>query len=62
MKYTVDGLTGNTFDSHRLVAFAGRQGAAVQDRLVEQLFRSYFEEVTSLTKIVLMCSASIAPQ
>lgn len=44
VKYTVDGLTGNTFDSHRLVAFAGRQGAAVQDRLVEQLFRSYFEE------------------
>ena len=45
VKYTVEGLTGNTFDSHRLIAFAGRQGADVQDRLVEQLFRAYFEQV-----------------
>lgn len=42
---TVEGLTGNTFDSHRLVAFAGHQGAAVQDRLVESIFKLYFEKV-----------------
>ena len=45
VKYTVEGLTGNTFDSHRLVAFAGRQGADVQDKTVEAIFRLYFEEV-----------------
>lgn len=48
VKYTIEGLTGNTFDSHRLIAFAGRQGVDVQDSLVEQLFRSYFEQVSRL--------------
>ncbi|KAK9796334.1 hypothetical protein WJX73_007000 [Symbiochloris irregularis] len=44
INYTVEGLTGNTFDSHRLVAFAGHQGPAVQDKLVEAIFKLYFEK------------------
>ena len=34
--------TPNTVDSHRLIAFAGQQGA--QDGVVEALFRRYFEQ------------------
>ncbi len=45
LDYTMDGLTGNTLNSHRLIAFAGQQGVDVQDRVVEQVFKAYFTEV-----------------
>ncbi len=48
LNYTMEGKTGNTLNSHRLIAFAGRQGPDVQDRVVEQLFRAYFTEVVAL--------------
>ncbi|BDA43706.1 Uncharacterized protein YwbO [Coccomyxa sp. Obi] len=44
LNYTMEGKTGNTLNSHRLIAFAGRQGPDVQDRVVEHLFRAYFTE------------------
>ncbi len=44
----MDGLTGNTLDSHRLIAYAGRQGYDVQDKVVEELFKAYFTEVSPL--------------
>ena len=44
LDFTMDGLTGNTLNSHRLIAYAGRQGYDVQDRLVEELFKAYFTE------------------
>lgn len=40
------GLTGNTLDSHRLIAFAGQQGLEKQDALVEELFLNYFTQQT----------------
>ena len=43
--YTLNGKTGHTLNSHRLIALAGRQGTEVQDRMVNSLFRAYFEEV-----------------
>eukprot|EP00884_Botryococcus_braunii_P005992 jgi/Botrbrau1/15394/Bobra.43_2s0022.1 len=43
-EYSMDGLTGNTFNSHRLIAFAGQQGSAVQNRLVEELFKAHFTQ------------------
>jgi predicted DsbA family dithiol-disulfide isomerase len=36
------GRTPNTFDAHRLIALAGREG--VQEPVVEALFRAYFTE------------------
>ena len=45
MQYNMDGLTGNTLDSHRLIAHAGDQGPEKQDALVEGLFKAYFTEV-----------------
>jgi predicted DsbA family dithiol-disulfide isomerase len=43
---TADGVTGNTFDAHRLVHLAGDRGR--QDETVERLFRAYFTEQRSL--------------
>lgn len=45
LSYSMDGLTGNTFNSHRLIAFASRQGPEAQDRVVEELFKAYFTQV-----------------
>lgn len=36
------GRTPNTFDAHRLVWLAGREGPQTQDAVVEGLFRGYF--------------------
>lgn len=41
----MEGQTGNTLNSHRLIALAGQQGLDKQDKLVELLFRAYFTEV-----------------
>lgn len=43
--YTMDGLTGNTYNSHRLIAYAAEQGLDVQDKVVEELFKAYFTQV-----------------
>ncbi len=43
---TAEGLTGNTFDAHRLVHLARERG--VQDAAVERFFRAYFTEQRSL--------------
>ncbi|XP_071707786.1 uncharacterized protein [Rutidosis leptorrhynchoides] len=42
MTYDVDGLTGSSLDSHRLILFAGKQGLDKQNNLVEELFNGYF--------------------
>mmetsp|Transcript_69335 Transcript_69335/g.181698 ORF Transcript_69335/g.181698 Transcript_69335/m.181698 type:complete len:183 (+) Transcript_69335:188-736(+) len=42
INFSYGGNTGNTFDSHRLISLAAKQGR--QDALVEELFRNYFEE------------------
>ena len=49
LEYNMDGLTGNSLNSHRLIAYAGQQGKDVQDRVVEQLFKAYFTEVYLLS-------------
>jgi predicted DsbA family dithiol-disulfide isomerase len=41
-----DGVTGNTFDAHRLLHLAGERG--LQDAVVERFFRAYFSERRSL--------------
>ena len=43
---TADGLTGNTFDAHRLIHLA--RGRGRQDETVERFFRAYFTEQRSL--------------
>lgn len=41
----MDGKTGNTLTSHRLIAHAAKQGPEKQNALVEELFKAYFVEV-----------------
>ena len=41
----MEGQTGSTLNSHRLIALAGQQGLDKQDKVVEALFRAYFTEV-----------------
>ena len=47
LEYHLDGgLTGNTFDAHRLLHLARAQG--VQDAMVERLYRAHFTEGRSI--------------
>uniref|UniRef100_A0A5B6ZMM8 DSBA-like thioredoxin domain-containing protein n=1 Tax=Davidia involucrata TaxID=16924 RepID=A0A5B6ZMM8_DAVIN len=44
LEYNISGLTGNTLDSHRIIYFAGQQGADKQHNLVEELSLGYFTQ------------------
>ncbi|KPB01384.1 DsbA family oxidoreductase [Ahrensia marina] len=37
-------VSPNTMDAHRLIAWAGQQGDEQQDRIVELLFKAYFQD------------------
>ncbi len=43
-------ITPNTFDAHRLIHWAGEQDLAVQNGLVDLLFKAYFEDGLNLCK------------
>ncbi|CAO2825276.1 unnamed protein product [Amaranthus hypochondriacus] len=42
LEYNIEGLTGSTLDSHRLIYYAGQQRLDKQHELVEELFLGYF--------------------
>jgi hypothetical protein len=52
VRYSMGGLTGNTFDSHRLIEWAGQKGPEVQHALVAELFNGYFSEVGGLGSLL----------
>ena len=52
----MEGRTGSTLNSHRLIALAGQQGLDKQDKVVEALFRAYFTEVL----VCVCCPSNIA--
>ena len=47
--FTFGGKIGSTRDSHRLILLAQTKGLAMQDRVVERLFQSYFEQNGDIT-------------
>lgn len=47
--FAFGGKTGNTRDSHRLIQLAKTKGPAMQTKVVEELFNSYFEENEDIT-------------
>ena len=49
INFNFGGKTGNTRDSHRLVRLGKTKGPDVQTRVVEELFKSYFEEEGDIT-------------
>lgn len=56
INFSYGGNTGNTYDSHRLISFAAKQGK--QDAIVEELFSNYFEQEKCLSdRRVLLAAA-----
>ncbi|KAL7524555.1 hypothetical protein ACHAXR_000622, partial [Thalassiosira sp. AJA248-18] len=60
VKMEYGGCVGNTLDSHRLIWKAREVGGSeLQDKVVEQLFKAYFEENKSLgdTAVLEQCAS-----
>jgi predicted DsbA family dithiol-disulfide isomerase len=53
------GRTGKTRDSHRLIQLGKTKSAAMQTRIVEQLFRAYFEEEKDITSHEVLLEAGV---
>lgn len=53
------GRTGNTRDSHRLVALGRAKGGEAQTRVVEALFNAYFEEEGDITDRAVLAAAGV---
>jgi predicted DsbA family dithiol-disulfide isomerase len=53
------GRTGNTRDSHRLIQLGKTKGEAVQTRVVEELFKGYFEEERDITSKAFLKAAGV---
>lgn len=53
------GKTGNTRDSHRLIQLAKLKGPETQTRVIEELFRSYFEENGDVTSHDVLRAAAV---
>jgi len=49
INFKFGGKTGSTRDSHRLIQLAKTKGPQVQTRLVEELFKAYFENEQDIT-------------
>ncbi|KAL8793640.1 MAG: hypothetical protein Q9195_003792 [Heterodermia aff. obscurata] len=59
IRFSFGGKTGNTRDSHRLIQLAGTKGADVQEKVVERLFRAYFEEEKDITSREVLRDAAV---
>lgn len=53
------GRTGNTRDSHRLIQLAKTKGPETQTRVVEELFRGYFEQEMDITSHLVLRDAGV---
>ena len=59
IRFSFGGKTGNTRDSHRLIQLAGTKGEDVQVKVVERLFRAYFEEEKDITSREVLKGAAV---
>lgn len=57
--FSFGGKTGNTRDSHRLVVLGESKGPNVQTRVVEELFKTYFEEEGDITSHDVLTKAGV---
>ncbi|KAL8959017.1 MAG: hypothetical protein Q9183_005717 [Haloplaca sp. 2 TL-2023] len=53
------GKTGNTRDSHRVIQLAKTKGEGMQTKVVEELFRAYFEEEKDITSHEVLQAAAV---
>ncbi|KAH8801623.1 thioredoxin-like protein [Xylogone sp. PMI_703] len=59
INFKFGGKTGNTRDSHRLIQLAKTKSPQTETRVVEELFRSYFEEEGDITSQKMLCAAAV---
>ena len=59
INFSFGGKTGNTRDSHRVIEMAGRKGEEVQNRVVEELFKAYFENEQDITNHDVLKAAAV---
>ena len=58
--FSFGGLTGNTRDSHRLIYLAGaKHGVEMQNEVVEQLGKAYFENEGDITDLEMLTAAAV---
>ena len=57
--FSFGGKTGNTRDSHRLVVLGESKGPNAQTRVVEELFKTYFEEEGDITSHDVLTKAGV---
>ena len=60
INFKFGGRTGNTRDSHRLVQLAKTKSTDLQNRVVEQLFRTHFEEEGDITSHAVLVDVGVA--
>ncbi|KAJ3029329.1 UNVERIFIED_CONTAM: hypothetical protein HDU68_012484 [Siphonaria sp. JEL0065] len=60
IQFSYGGTIGNSLDSHRLIRYAGTlpNGSDAQDKLVNALYKSYFEEEKSLADVQVLVDAA----
>ncbi|KAM0813381.1 putative Thioredoxin-like protein [Seiridium cardinale] len=60
INFSFGGRTGHTLNSHRLIQLAGQQGQEVQNKVVGELFKRYFELEQDITDKEMLRSAAEA--
>ncbi|RFU28836.1 hypothetical protein B7463_g7502, partial [Scytalidium lignicola] len=59
INFKFGGKTGNTRDSHRLIQLGKTKSPQMETRVVEELFRSYFEEEGDITSPEMLRKAAV---
>ena len=59
INFSFGGKTGNTRDSHRLIQLGKLKGPEAQTRVVEELFKSYFENEGDITSHEMLQAAGV---
>lgn len=59
INFSFGGKTGNTRDSHRLVQLGKTKGSDMEYKVVEELFRSYFENEMDITSHDVLKNAGV---
>lgn len=59
INFSFGGKTGNTRDSHRLIQLGKTKGPEVQTKVVEELFKSYFENEGDITSHEMLQAAGV---
>jgi predicted DsbA family dithiol-disulfide isomerase len=60
INFSFGGRTGHTRDSHRLIRLAGQKGQETQNRVVDEIFKRYFELEQDITSRTMLESAAEA--